>query len=77
MIRTQNDFVRGFFDKYLRGESNDFPAEQFSAYEGWAIPVDSSGVREWFLSKSPEERSTIEERVTRAKALVGASAVAP
>jgi len=77
MIRTQNDFVRGFFDKYLRGESNDFPAEQFSTYEGWAVPVDSSRVREWFISKSPEERSAIEERVTQAKALVGASAVAP
>ena len=61
MIGAQNDVVRGFFDKHLRGIDNDFPAGAYEKYREWVLPYANSAVREWWLSKSPEEKAAPEE----------------
>lgn len=66
MIGILNDFVSGFFDKYLRGITNDFPQEQFTAYADAVVPHDVSGVREWWLSKSAEEQAVLEQKLEEA-----------
>ena len=66
MIGILNDFVSGFFDKYLRGITNDFPQEQFTEYADDVVPHDVSGVREWWLSKSAEERAVLEQKLEEA-----------
>ena len=68
MIGAQNDVVRGFFDKHLRGIANDFPAGAYAKYRGWVLPYDNSAVREWWLSKSPEERAALEQEIAAVKA---------
>jgi len=67
MIGILNDFVSGFFDKYLRGSSNDFPQEQFTEYADDVVPHDVSGVREWWLSKSAEEQAILEQKLEEAQ----------
>lgn len=73
MIGAQNDFVLGFFDKYVRGIANDFPRAQYRKYRDWALPYDNSTVRDWWLSKSEAERQqltagidAVKERVSQA-----------
>jgi predicted dienelactone hydrolase len=66
MIGILNDFVSGFFDKYLRGITNDFPQEQFTEYANDVVPHDVSGVREWWLSKSAEEQAVLEQKLEEA-----------
>jgi predicted dienelactone hydrolase len=70
MIGAQNDFVRGFFDKYLRGVANEFPQAQFEKYQGWALPYDNKPVRDWWLSKSDAEREELQARIDAVKRLV-------
>jgi predicted dienelactone hydrolase len=70
MIGAQNDLVREFFDKYLRGKQNDFPAEQFRKYADWVVPYKNAGLRDWWLAKSEEERVEIERRINELKAKV-------
>ena len=66
MVGILNDFVSGFFDKYLRGITNDFPQAQFTEYADDVVPHDVSGVREWWLSKSAEERAVLEQKLKEA-----------
>ena len=68
MIGAQNDGVRGFFDKHLRGIDNDFPAGVYEKYRGWVTSYDNSAVREWWLSKSPQERAALEQEIAAVKA---------
>ena len=68
MIGAQNDVVRGFFDKHLRGIDNDFPAGIYEKYRGWVTSYDNSAVREWWLSKSPQERAALDEEIAAVKA---------
>jgi hypothetical protein len=68
MIGAQNDVVRGFFDKHLRGIDNDFPAGAYEKYRDWVMPYDNSAVREWWMAKSPQERAALDEEITAAKA---------
>ena len=64
--RNPNRFVGGFFDTYLRGIDNGFPAEQFAAYPGDVVPHDVSGVRDWWLPKTSHERAALEQRLEEA-----------
>jgi predicted dienelactone hydrolase len=68
MIGAQNDGVRGFFDKHLRGIDNDFPAGVYEKYRGWVTSYDNSAVREWWLSKSPQERAALDAEIAAVKA---------
>jgi predicted dienelactone hydrolase len=68
MIGAQNDLVRGFFDKYLRGAHNDFPAEQYEKYAGWVVSYDNPGLRDWWLAKFPADRAALESRIEEVKA---------
>lgn len=66
ILGIQNDFVRGFFDKHLRGLQSDFPAPQFAKHGAWAIPYDIAPLRAWWLERMPEDRT---ERVVLETAL--------
>lgn len=67
MIGAQNDFVRGFFDRYLRGASNNFPAAQLAAYSGWVSPIDVSDLRAWWAAKTDAERAATEARIEQGR----------
>ncbi len=67
MIGAQNDFVRGFFDKYVRGLANDFPKSEFQTYRDWALPYDNTAVRDWWLSKSDAERQQLQAQIDELK----------
>jgi predicted dienelactone hydrolase/cyclophilin family peptidyl-prolyl cis-trans isomerase len=61
MVQIQNDFVRGFFDSYLKGDGPAgagpiFPAAQFAAYSNQVSREPVDGVREWWLEAHPEDR---------------------
>lgn len=77
LIGAQNDFVRGFFDKYVRGAANDFPKPEFQKYRGWALPYDDKPVRDWWLSKSDDERRELQDRIDALKARVSYPAPVP
>jgi len=68
MIGAQNDLVREFFDKFLRGQKNDFPAAQFEKYSGWVVPYKNTGVRDWWLAKPEAERAEVERKIEELKA---------
>jgi predicted dienelactone hydrolase len=70
MIGAQNDFVRGFFDKYVRGVANEFPQAEFQKYRDWALPYDNKAVRDWWLSKSDDERQKVQAQIDALKARV-------
>lgn len=70
MIGAQNDFVRGFFDKYVRGVANGFPQTEFQKYRGWALPYDNAPVRDWWLSKPEAERQELQAQIDALKRLV-------
>jgi predicted dienelactone hydrolase len=74
MIGAQNDFVRGFFDKYLRGIDNDFPTPEYRKYRNWALPYNNQAVRDWWLSKSDAERQPIESHIAALKQRVSPAA---
>jgi len=57
IIQIQNDFVRGFFDTWVRGVKTDFPAAQFSAHSDWVDRDSTTPVREWWLSEHPEDQT--------------------
>jgi predicted dienelactone hydrolase len=70
MIGAQNDLVREFFDKYLRGKQNDFPEDQFRKYADWVVPYKNEGLRDWWLAKPEAERADIERRISELKTKV-------
>ena len=65
MIGAQNDFVLGFFDRYLRGRANGFPQAQFAAYRGWVEPVPNTAVRDWWATLTPDQQAAITARIER------------
>ena len=56
-LSVQNDFVRGFFDRYLKGEDSGFPSAQFAQYEGVTKPSNVDPLREWWVNANPEDRT--------------------
>ena len=67
MIGVQNDVVRGFFDKHLRGIANNFPQAQYEAYADWIAPYDTGAIREWWLAKPASERLALERDIDEMK----------
>ncbi len=63
LIGAQSDFVRGFFDHYLRGEANGFPAPQLAAYRGWIGPARNADLPAWWEGLTPTQRAVIETRI--------------
>ena len=57
IIGIQNDFVRGFFDRYLRGVENGFPDAEYARYSGDVRPDRSDDLREWWLAANPVDRT--------------------
>ncbi|MDE0365661.1 MAG: peptidylprolyl isomerase [Gammaproteobacteria bacterium] len=57
IIGIQNDFVRGFFDRHLRGIDNGFPAGEYARYSGDVRPYRNDGLREWWLAANPVDRT--------------------
>ena len=57
IIQAQNDFVRGFFDRHLRGLDNDFPGAEFARYADDVRPDRVDDLREWWLAANPEDRT--------------------
>jgi predicted dienelactone hydrolase len=70
MIGAQNDLVREFFDKFLRGKQNEFPDAQFKKYADWVVPYKNTGLSEWWLAKPEGERAEVEQRIDELKAMV-------
>jgi predicted dienelactone hydrolase len=67
MIGAQNDFVRGFFDRHLRGQANGFPQKELASYRDWVTPVGVDAVKPWWLAKSEAERAALTARIERAR----------
>ena len=67
MIGAQNDFIRGFLDKHLKGEANDFPSKQLAAYKDWVITLPNNDLPAWWNAKPEGERAALEARINAAK----------
>lgn len=70
MIGAQNDLVREFFDKFLRGKKNEFPEAQFKKYPDWVVPYKNTGLSEWWLAKPEGERAEVEQRIDELKKMM-------
>ena len=57
VIGIQNDFVRGFFDKHLRGLENRFPDAEYARYSDDVQPHRMDDLREWWLAANPIDRT--------------------
>jgi len=77
MIGAQNDFVRGFFDRYLRGVEPNFPEAERAQYADWVLPADNGYVREWWANKPEPERAAIAARIAAAQGDLAPAAIAP
>ena len=67
MLGAQNAFIRGFFDKHLKGEANNFPAPQLAEYEGRAVTIPNSDLPAWWSAKPEAERAALEARINAVK----------
>jgi hypothetical protein len=63
MIGAQNDVIRGFLDRHLRGQENDFPARQLADYKDWVAPISNADLPAWWNAKTDAERLAIETRI--------------
>lgn len=68
ILGAQNAFVRGFFDKHLKGQANDFPAKQLSDYEGRVLPLSVADLPAWWNAKPEAERAALAARGNAVKA---------
>ena len=57
IIQAQNDVVRGFFDRHLRGLDNDFPGAEFARFLDDVRPDRIDDLREWWLAANPMDRT--------------------
>ncbi len=67
MLGAQNAFIRGFFDKHLKGEANNFPAPQLAEYEGRVVTIPNSDLPAWWSAKPEAERAALEARINAVK----------
>ena len=67
MIGAQNDFVRGFFDRHLRGAANGFPKQELDRYGKWVTPLKVDAVRAWWAAKPEAERAALTARIEAAR----------
>jgi predicted dienelactone hydrolase len=63
MIGAQNDVIRGFLDRHLRGQANNFPAKQLADYMDWVVPISNADLPAWWNAKTDAERLAIETRI--------------
>ena len=59
MITIMNDFVVGFFDKYVRDSSENPMDIAFEKHQGYVEKYDTSYVREWWMAKTDKEREEL------------------
>ncbi len=59
MLGAQNDFVRGVFDRHLRGRDNGFPETEYAQYEGYVLRHDNSAVRRWWQTQPEVARAEL------------------
>ena len=57
IIAIQNDFVRGFFDKHLKGKENSFPTSQFEQHASHVVRDTIDDLRDWWLAANPIDRT--------------------
>ena len=57
IIGAQNDFVRSFFDRHLRGLDNGFPEHEYVRYASQVRPDRVDDLREWWLAANPMDRT--------------------
>ena len=62
IIGAQNDFVRGFFDKHLRGTANGFPTPQLAAYADWVLPTENDDLAAWWNALPEDKRAAFDAR---------------
>jgi predicted dienelactone hydrolase len=67
IVGAQNAFVLGFFDKHLRGQTNDFPAKQLADYAGRVVPSPNGDLAAWWNAKPEAERAALEARIDALK----------
>lgn len=67
MLGAQNEFIRGFLDKHLKGETNDYPDRQLAAYKDWVVNVPNADIATWWNAKTEAERAAFETRINAAK----------
>jgi hypothetical protein len=67
MIGAQNAFVRGFFDRHLRGVGNGFPRPELAVYRGWVSPVSNADLAGWWAAKPEAERAALTQRIEAAR----------
>lgn len=67
MIGAQNAFVRGFFDKHLRGIDNGFPKPELAAYRDWVTPLSVGDLAGWWAAKPEAERAELTRRIEAAR----------
>jgi len=67
MISAQNDFIRGFLDKHLKGQASDYPAKELARYNGDVVIIPNADVATWWNAKPEAERATLEGRINAAK----------
>lgn len=67
MLGAQNEFIRGFLDKHMKGEANDYPAKQMAAYKDWVVNVPNTDLPAWWNAKPEAERQALELRINAAK----------
>ena len=72
MLAIMNDFVRGFFDKHVRGLDNNFPEAQFAEHSEDVVPHYAGKVREWWNSLSDSERAGLPAGPDMAASLIAA-----
>lgn len=63
LIGAQNDFVKGFFDRYLLGQETGFPEDQLAAYDDWVSRIDVSEVSVWWRSLPEARRADYAARI--------------
>lgn len=68
LVGVPNELVRRFFDRYLRGQENDFPKADFARHGQWLERYDNSAVRQWWLAKPEAERAQLRQRIEALKA---------
>lgn len=67
MIGAQNAFVRGFFDRHLRGVDNGFPKPELAAYRDWVTPLPNADLAAWWAAKPQAERAELSRRIEAAR----------
>jgi predicted dienelactone hydrolase len=59
MLDVLNDVVTGFLDTHLRGLPGGFPQQQLDTYADVTVRHDVSGIRDWWLAKSAQEKAVL------------------